>query len=514
MLLSRDVALGQGALSAALQAMMRGAAPQDAAREVEAAWARGEDALLADATASGAETEAAAARCRAARRDREAARAAALQGAFAVLGLRLAPGGKVQLADPRAADLTPDFDALFADPPESPDPPGLEANGAAGDVREADAYRRARGHVLEAASTVFSDAEEDFASLARVKRRMEEWKAAFPKAYRDVYFPDSAAALFSPFVRSELLFWEPLFHELAPAHGAAAAPSQPCVAAFDALPWFELLFDYGLALDEKFPEKKVADPGAAEDDEDANLLPKIVEKVVLPWALHAAERCFDPASTRQATRIVQLLTDLLVYVDPVTSEGLQATLRALSKRITEEAAAIALPAWPFGAVELAPALLLATGLRAFLRAARLLRSACSLLRPMLGFEDLRGSILQDLLGKKVVPYLRSMMSGPQLGWTLLPTFLEMITRALEGLAAPGTTLMSAFPEEIKLLCDTAVAGAKAMAGPGAGGAHAACLVPVDARGRRICRVLLALGDREGAVVVAQLLGIQLPTVVE
>ena len=57
---------------------------------------------------------------------------------------------------------------------------------------------------------VFRDADDEFGSLAAVKRRLEDWKARQPGAYRDAYVSVSAPALFAPFVRMELLKWRPL----------------------------------------------------------------------------------------------------------------------------------------------------------------------------------------------------------------------------------------------------------------------------------------------------------------
>lgn len=58
---------------------------------------------------------------------------------------------------------------------------------------------------------IFADAAPEFASLDRVKDRMEQWKRQQPAAYRDAYASLSAPQLFAPFVRRELLSWDPLF---------------------------------------------------------------------------------------------------------------------------------------------------------------------------------------------------------------------------------------------------------------------------------------------------------------
>ena len=72
------------------------------------------------------------------------------------------------------------------------------------------AYASRRGEVLAAAATVFADADDAFASLGAVKSRLESFKAAHPRDYGAAYLSDSAAALLAPFVRLQLLSWEPL----------------------------------------------------------------------------------------------------------------------------------------------------------------------------------------------------------------------------------------------------------------------------------------------------------------
>ena len=64
--------------------------------------------------------------------------------------------------------------------------------------------------ILEAAKAVFADADAEFASLGAVKRKLEAWKAKQPGTYRDAYMSLSVAALLAPFVRLELLQWDPL----------------------------------------------------------------------------------------------------------------------------------------------------------------------------------------------------------------------------------------------------------------------------------------------------------------
>ena len=62
---------------------------------------------------------------------------------------------------------------------------------------------------------VFADADDEFGSLHAVKGQLERWRGAYPDAYRDAYVSMSAPALMAPFVRLQLLEWDPL-HQAQP----------------------------------------------------------------------------------------------------------------------------------------------------------------------------------------------------------------------------------------------------------------------------------------------------------
>lgn len=84
--------------------------------------------------------------------------------------------------------------------------------------------------ILEAAKAVFADADAEFATLGAVKRKLEAWKAQQPGTYRDAYMSLSVPALLAPFVRLELLQWDPLV----PGNGERLSTS-PVLLAFSRL---------------------------------------------------------------------------------------------------------------------------------------------------------------------------------------------------------------------------------------------------------------------------------------
>ncbi|CAI5952768.1 unnamed protein product, partial [Closterium sp. NIES-64] len=143
---------------------------------------------------------------------------------------------------------------------------------------------------MQQRNAVFADAAEEYSRIERVKERMERWKQQHPSAYRDAYASMSAPALFAPFVRLELLRWDPLFGG----------------GAFDSMHWYSVLFDYGLPTDGSEP---------APDDPDTNLVPRLVEKVGLPILHHALQHCWDPLDRAATNRAVTAVEEVLVYVE-------------------------------------------------------------------------------------------------------------------------------------------------------------------------------------------------------
>lgn len=77
---------------------------------------------------------------------------------------------------------------------------------------ESTAYQSNRDQLLQIAEQVFSDAAEEYSQLSVVKERFERWKRDYPSSYNDAYMSLSVPAIFSPYVRLELLKWDPL-HE-------------------------------------------------------------------------------------------------------------------------------------------------------------------------------------------------------------------------------------------------------------------------------------------------------------
>ncbi|KAG2300773.1 hypothetical protein Bca4012_012495 [Brassica carinata] len=248
---------------------------------------------------------------------------------------------------------------------------------------ETSAYKDIRDKILMCADKVFSDASEEFSQLSMVKARFEKWKRDYSSTYRDAYMSLTVPSIFSPYVRLELLKWDPLHQN---------------VDFFD-MEWHGLLFDYGKPED---------DDDFAPDDTDANLVPELVEKVAIPKLHHQIVRCWDILSTRETRNAVAATTLVTNYV-PASSEALAELFAAIRSRLVEAIAAIAVPTWDPLILKAVPNAPQVAAYR-FGTSVRLMRNVC-MWKDILALPVLENLALSELLFGKVLPHVRSIASN-------------------------------------------------------------------------------------------------------
>ena len=66
------------------------------------------------------------------------------------------------------------------------------------------------GNIKKEVDELFDDVVEDFCSLPVIMKHFEEWKFSRDKTYTEAFIPLSAQKVFVPFVRREMVFWNPL----------------------------------------------------------------------------------------------------------------------------------------------------------------------------------------------------------------------------------------------------------------------------------------------------------------
>ncbi|EHA8589239.1 transcriptional repressor ILP1 [Cocos nucifera] len=260
---------------------------------------------------------------------------------------------------------------------------------------ESSAYESSHNELLRTAEQIFGDASEEYSNLKIVKERFERWKNQYSLTYRDAYVSLSAPAVFSPYVRLELLKWDPLYD----------------TTDFFDMEWHKLLFNYGL------PGKDLDfDP----NDADANLIPELVEKVALPILHHEIAHCWDILST-QMTKNVVFATNMVINYVPASSKALHELLAVVRSRLTEAITSFSMPAWgtaitslsvPAWGTVVMNAVPGAAQLMAyrFGMSVRLLRNIC-LWKSILALPVLEKLALEELLRGKLLPHVRSIMSN-------------------------------------------------------------------------------------------------------
>ncbi|KAL8157437.1 hypothetical protein AgCh_002220 [Apium graveolens] len=241
---------------------------------------------------------------------------------------------------------------------------------------ESAAYQSNRDQLLQTAEQVFSDASEEYSQLSVVKEKFERWKRDYPSSYNDAYMSLSIPAIFSPYVRLELLKWDPLHED----------------SDFIDTKWHSLLFDYGVQ----------------EDDADANIIPELVEKVAVPILHHQLSRCWDILSTRETEYAVTATSLVFRYV-PLSSKALGELVAALRDRLSKAVSELTVPKWNTLVMKAVPNSARVAAYK-FGVSVRLMRNIC-LWNKVLSVAVLEKLALDDLLSGKILPHLRSIQSN-------------------------------------------------------------------------------------------------------
>ncbi|RMZ53990.1 hypothetical protein APUTEX25_002567, partial [Auxenochlorella protothecoides] len=323
----------------------------------------------------------------------------------------------------------------------SPDPE-LEFHGATSSESEGDVdeYRNTRDKILQAgwgldfhifvedigeivaADTLFLDAAEPYGTLRAVRAELDGWRRRQPAAYRDAYVAAAAPALFAPWVRLELLAWEPL---------DARAP-------FTDLAWYSQLFTFGQGDEQEGAAGEGGPAATTTNNEDDLTVPRLVSSLVLPAARRAlAPGAWSPLSVRQSRGAAALLAALEDHLPG--EEAAVAELNAGVRAAVEEAVAEALAGPP----PVRPAAVLAAAPRARLHAAARFNRALRLLRSLALLDEVmpggwaRQLALDRLLAGALLPAVSATPAitpalaaerGARMAGALLPPWIQAVPR--------------------------------------------------------------------------------------
>ncbi|XP_075001036.1 intron Large complex component GCFC2 isoform X2 [Calonectris borealis] len=147
-------------------------------------------------------------------------------------------------------------------------------------------FQKSKDNVLEDSRKVFEDVHADFCDIRKILLKFQEWKEKFPDSYCDAYISFCLPKLLNPLIRVQLINWNPLenFTEL------------------EEMPWFRAV--------QEFSDAKNISESKRADDPDQEVLPRVIEKTILPKITAFVKSVWDPLSTSQTKNLVQLCSNI------------------------------------------------------------------------------------------------------------------------------------------------------------------------------------------------------------
>lgn len=190
--------------------------------------------------------------------------------------------------------------------------------GMSTDDEEPDAdvanFNKEREEILDDTRHVFDDVVEEFSNVTALKLKFEHWKLEQPESYDRAYVPLCLVKIVAPFVRLHLVPWNPIEN-----------PEN-----LENSPWYEALLFYGNTSD-----SSPGQPNSGKDDPDLCLIPRVMERVVVPKLSAFAEKVWDPLSSRQTLNLVRVAKKLVEDYPNVggRSRHVQSFLSKVASRI-------------------------------------------------------------------------------------------------------------------------------------------------------------------------------------
>ncbi|XP_034485119.1 PAX3- and PAX7-binding protein 1 isoform X1 [Drosophila innubila] len=137
------------------------------------------------------------------------------------------------------------------------------------------------------AAEAFDDVTDDFCKIELILVKFYAWRKTDINSYHDAFVSLCLPKLLAPIVRHELLVWSPLLEEY---------------TDIETMHWYQACMLYAFQPDETVERLK--------QDPDVNLVPSLIEKIVLPKVNSLVTECWDPLSTTQTLRLIGFINRL------------------------------------------------------------------------------------------------------------------------------------------------------------------------------------------------------------
>ncbi|XP_009903616.2 intron Large complex component GCFC2 isoform X2 [Dryobates pubescens] len=203
---------------------------------------------------------------------------------------------------------------------------------------ELNEFQKSKDNVLEDSRKIFEDVHADFCDIRKILLKFQEWKEKFPESYCDAYISFCLPKLLNPLIRFQLINWNPLenFTDL------------------EEMPWFRAIEEFSDAknVSERDDAKNVS---KRDDDHDQEVLPRVINKTVLPKITAFVKSVWDPLSTSQTKNLVQLCNNVFekqgvskTELSQAKEDLINAVVQRMKKSIEED---VFIPLYPKSAVE-------------------------------------------------------------------------------------------------------------------------------------------------------------------
>ncbi|KAH8346901.1 hypothetical protein KR059_002008 [Drosophila kikkawai] len=133
----------------------------------------------------------------------------------------------------------------------------------------------------------FEDVTDEFSKVELILMKFYAWRKTDMSSYQDAFVSLCLPKVLAPLVRHELLLWSPLLDEY---------------ADIENMRWYQACMLYACQPEETVDQLK--------NDPDINLVPALIEKIVLPKVTALVTECWDPLSTTQTLRLVGFINRL------------------------------------------------------------------------------------------------------------------------------------------------------------------------------------------------------------
>ncbi|KAH8278983.1 hypothetical protein KR018_012122 [Drosophila ironensis] len=137
------------------------------------------------------------------------------------------------------------------------------------------------------ALAIFEDVTDDFAKVELILMKFYAWRKTDMPSYQDAFVSLCLPKILAPLVRHEMLFWSPMLDEY---------------VDIETTRWYQACMLYAYQPEETLDQLRT--------DPDVNLVPALIERIVLPKLTTLVAEYWDPLSTTQTLRLVGFINRL------------------------------------------------------------------------------------------------------------------------------------------------------------------------------------------------------------